>query len=267
VLSHRAIAASGCPGRYAGAAGRNLFSMATMTDAPEPAVATPPPRGGLRLAAMSVAALVCPVAGLAILGYVGGDLVEDITLPAWAAPIAVLVIAAVTGLALLPTHLTSLACGYLLGLAVGLPTAVLGVIGGALVGYAIASRLDADALRKLIQRRPLGRRLAAAMIDRGPARATTAVTLARLPPQVPFALGNVLAASLRIPLRPMLTGTAVGMTPRVALVVWLGAELAAWQPAVSPPLSLYLSAAAALIGFGGLTVWSAMVLRSRPQQP
>jgi uncharacterized membrane protein YdjX (TVP38/TMEM64 family) len=87
------------------------------------------------------------------------------------------------------------------------------------------------------------------------------VALARLPPQVPFALGNVLAASLRLPLRPMLIGTAIGMAPRVGLVVWLGAELSAWDPAAAPPMSLFLSLAAAVLGLGGLGVWAGVAMR------
>jgi len=228
--------------------------------------ATPPDRprrfAGLRLAALSIAAILGPVVGLIALGTLGGHHALDaITLPAWSAPLVALAVAGLTGLALMPTHLTSLACGFLLGLTLGLPAAVLGVVAAAWLGFTLARRLDAKALRRLAERRPIGRRLAAAMLDKGPARATVAVALARLPPHVPFALGNVLAASLRIPLRPHLIGTLIGMSPRVALVVWLGAELSGWRPGASPPMSLYLSAAAAIIGLGGLTIWSGVVLR------
>lgn len=196
-----------------------------------------------------------------VVGWVVGERMSMLALPAWSTPVAALGIAVACGLALLPTHLTSLASGYLLGLAVGLPTAITGVIAGAALGYALARRLDAAALRAWVERRRIGRTLAAAMLDRGPSRATTAVTLARLPPHVPFALGNVLAASLRIPLRPMLLGTLLGMFPRVTLVVWLGSELAEWDRDAAPPVSLYLSAAATVAGLGGLTLWTAAILR------
>ncbi|MEM9252394.1 MAG: VTT domain-containing protein [Planctomycetota bacterium] len=220
--------------------------------------------GGLRLAALSVAAIGLPVVGLAAAGWlIGDDLAARLALPTWSAPLMAVAIALVCGLALLPTHLASLACGYLLGLGVGLPTAVAGVLGGAALGYWLARRIDAAALRQLAERRPIGRRLTEAMLDRGPAHATAAVALVRLPPHVPFALGNVLAASLRIRLRPMLIGTAIGMTPRVALVVWLGSELAAWDRTASPPMSLYLSIAATVVGLGGLTVWTAAALRAK----
>ncbi|MEM1209835.1 MAG: VTT domain-containing protein [Planctomycetota bacterium] len=226
--------------------------------------ATAPRASWIKLALLAIVAVGLPAVGLAVVGIVGGDaLAEALTLPAWSAPLVATAIGLVCGLALLPTHLTSLASGYLLGLAVGLPTAIVGVIAGAGLGYFLASRLDVAALRSMIQRYRVGRSLTDAMLERGPARATTAVLLARLPPQVPFALGNVLAASLRIPLRPMLLGTALGMAPRVGLVVWLGSELADWDATAAPPMSLYLSLAAALVGLLGLTAWSAAILRHR----
>jgi uncharacterized membrane protein YdjX (TVP38/TMEM64 family) len=226
------------------------------------AVVDRPAGGGWRLVVLSMAAVAGPVVGLAGVAWLGGHRwAEAVSLSAgWAVPIAVMV-AGVTGLALLPTHVSSLACGYVLGVTAGLPAAWAGVVGGAAVGWAIASRLEPEALRRAIERRRLGRRLAAAMLEAGPGRATLAVALARLPPQVPFALGNVLAASLRLPLRPMLIGTAIGMAPRVGLVVWLGAELSAWDPAAAPPMSLFLSLAAAVLGLGGLGVWAGVAMR------
>ncbi len=51
------------------------------------------------------------------------------------------------------------------------------------------------------------------------------VALLRLPPNSPFALTNLVMASVRVPRLPFLLGTIVGMLPRSALAVVIGAGL------------------------------------------
>ena len=53
------------------------------------------------------------------------------------------------------------------------------------------------------------------------------VALLRLPPNSPFALTNLVMAAARVPLVTYLTGTALGMLPRTALVVAMAAAAAA----------------------------------------
>ncbi|MEM6332524.1 MAG: VTT domain-containing protein [Planctomycetota bacterium] len=223
--------------------------------------------GVVRLAGVSVVAVALPGAGVAALGYFGGAWAEALALPMWAAPLVALGIGVVCGLAVLPTHAASLASGYLLGLWVGLPTAVVGVVLAAALGEALARRLDSAVLKEMVGRRAMGRALMGAMLGRGAGRAAGAVALARLPPYVPFALGNVVAASLRVPRGAMLAGTAAGMLPRVGLVVWLGSELAAWDAGEAVPASLWWSIGAAVVGLGGLTVWAGAVLRGVGGEP
>jgi uncharacterized membrane protein YdjX (TVP38/TMEM64 family) len=99
------------------------------------------------------------------------------------------------------------------------------------------------------------------MIDAPFGRAILAVALARLPPQMPFALTNFLAASSGVRLVPLMLGTAIGMAPRIGLVVWLGAELTGWKLGEPIPASLVWAFAGAVIGFGGLGIWSWRLLR------
>lgn len=216
-----------------------------------------------RLALIAMSSVGLPLVGLLVAGaWLGEAWSEPIAAPVWAAPLMMLVIVVGAGLALTPTHLTSLASGYLLGMGVGLTTAMVGVLGATWLGFALARRLDGARLRAAAERKPVGRMLTEAMLSGDRRRAILALTLARLPPQVPFALGNVLAASLGVPAGALLIGTAAGMLPRVALVVWVGSALSAWTPGAAPPGALWLALGGGLVGLGGLAVWSGLCLRS-----
>jgi uncharacterized membrane protein YdjX (TVP38/TMEM64 family) len=48
------------------------------------------------------------------------------------------------------------------------------------------------------------------------------VSLVRVPPNSPFALTNLVLASVRVPLASFAIGTGLGMLPRTAAVVYVG---------------------------------------------
>jgi uncharacterized membrane protein YdjX (TVP38/TMEM64 family) len=127
------------------------------------------------------------------------------------------------GLALLPTYAQAIVCGWIFGLAAGLPAAVLGFMGAAAIGYTIVRRCSADRAVDLIEENPKARAVYRALAHRGFWRSTLVVALIRLPPNSPFGLTNVLLGSLRVPVGCFLLGTLVGMTPRVAAAVVIGA--------------------------------------------
>lgn len=179
----------------------------------------------------------------------------------WLMPVYTVAGGILVGLALMPSHLTSLFAGLLFGLVGGLPVAVGIVLIGTVIGYAIGRRLTGGDLRALVDRFRWGRRLAAEMIDAPTGKAILVVALARLPPQMPFAMGNVLAASSGIRLVPLVVGTALGMAPRIGLVVWIGAELSTWKWGMPIPARLTWAVASAVFGFGGLGIWSWRLLR------
>lgn len=207
-------------------------------------------------------AVVLPGLGVLGLGGVLGEAAEGLREQAgWTLPVFVVAAALLTGLAVLPTHAVSLAAGFVYGLGGGLLGAMGGVLGGSVVGYAVAGRLSSDRLRGWVDARPRGRALASALIDARGWRAVMAVALLRLPPQVPFAMANVLGAMLAVRVWPFVLGTGLGMLPRVALVVWVGDELGSWDMGAAPPASLWLAVSAAAVGLVGLGVWSWRVLR------
>lgn len=129
------------------------------------------------------------------------------------------------GLALLPTHVLSLLSGWALGLPAGLAVALVGATLGSPIGYAVGRRLAGPGAMALIARYPRGAAVCEAITRASPARAGLLVGLLRLSPVVPYGSTNVLAAVFTVPLRPFVIGTLLGLAPRVAVVVALGAGL------------------------------------------
>ncbi len=160
-----------------------------------------------------------PVAGAWLRGH------EELGIVIYIGAFAIL-----AGLALLPTYAQSALGGFAFGMMFGVPAALGGFVGGALIGYLIARRLSGDRVDKALADKPKMRAVRDALVGRAQAdeghaflKTFGTVALLRLPPNSPFALTNLLLASSRVPLLPYLLGTAVGMLPRTALAVVIGA--------------------------------------------
>jgi uncharacterized membrane protein YdjX (TVP38/TMEM64 family) len=64
-------------------------------------------------------------------------------------------------------------------------------------------------------------------VDAKPWRTMGIVALLRFPPTSPFAFTNLVLAASGVRFLHMLVGSIVGMLPRTALAVWIGAQGAA----------------------------------------
>lgn len=137
------------------------------------------------------------------------------------------------GLAILPTHVLSLLCGWAFGVPVGLAVALLTATLASPIGYAVLGRLAGAGLGSendsggggLADRYPRAAAVCEAVARASAMRAAVLVGLLRLSPVVPYGSTNVLAAVFGVPLRPFVAGTLVGLAPRVLAVVWIGAGL------------------------------------------
>lgn len=129
------------------------------------------------------------------------------------------------GFALLPTHVLSLICGWALGLPVGFAVAVLTATAAAPIGYRVGQVLAGPGILEILRRYPRGAAVCEAITRASAWRAGVLVGLLRLSPIVPYGSTNILAAIFRVPLPPFLIGTLIGLSPRVMLVVGLGAGL------------------------------------------
>lgn len=141
--------------------------------------------------------------------------------------------ATLAGLALLPTYAQAALGGFAFGVMFGVPAALLGFAGAALIGYELARRFSGDRAERVIAQNPkwkavrdglLGQsREGGPQANRGWVRTAGIVALLRLPPNSPFALTNLVMASVKVPRLPFAVGTVLGMAPRTTLAVVIGA--------------------------------------------
>lgn len=129
------------------------------------------------------------------------------------------------GLALLPTHVLSLLCGWAFGLPMGLAIALAGATLGSPLGYGIGKALAGPGAMQVIARNPRGAAVCEAITQSSKPRALILIGLLRLSPVVPYGSTNVLAAVFAMPMVPFMLGTFFGLAPRAAAVVLLGAGL------------------------------------------
>ena len=149
------------------------------------------------------------------------------------------------GLAVLPTYAQSAFAGWTFGFRVGLPAAVIGVLGASLLGYAVARRASGERVVQLISEQPKWRAVYESLLCSGFWRTLLIVTLIRLPPSSPFALTNLVLASTRVGLLPYVLATVIGLAPRTGFVVFVVAGLPS-VTAANPHDKLYYIAAAVL---------------------
>ena len=129
------------------------------------------------------------------------------------------------GIGVLPTYSQAILGGWAFGFWIGLPAALIGFVGGSLIGYFIARRVGAARVEAELHRHPKWEAVRDALVRSGTVRTLGIVTLVRIPPNSPFSLTNMLLSTSGVPLWIYVTGTAVGMLPRTAVVVWLASQI------------------------------------------
>ena len=171
--------------------------------------------------------VLCPAAlGFVLIANLAAatDLLESI---GPAAPVLFAAFFAVTsGLGLLPTYAQAVVAGWVFGGWIGLIATLGGFVGGAVIGWAVARLVSADRVERAIDRHPKARIITRALVGRGFWPTLGMVTLIRIPPNSPFALTNLAVAACGVPLPIQTIGTAIGMTPRSAVIVLMSAAAA-----------------------------------------
>ncbi len=166
--------------------------------------------------------------------------------------------AVLCGLALMNTQVLALFAGYVLGLTTGLAAVYVGILGAALISFAIARRITGPAFLAALESSPRAATIHAALL-RDPRGAFTTIALLRLSPVVPFALVGVVLAAARVRASAFFFGTALGVVPRTALVAYAGSELAAFDPEAGPASAVKIALAIAATGV--LFLWIGFAAR------
>jgi uncharacterized membrane protein YdjX (TVP38/TMEM64 family) len=175
---------------------------------------------------LAVIATVLTLIGLVILGTsmsASGDWLR--AQGPWAITIYILGFAVLAGFALLPTHIQAVLGGWVFGLMIGTPAALAGILGASLIGYLVAGRISGDRAMVLIRERPKWQAVYDALIGGGFWKTLLIVTLVRVPPNSPFALTNLVMAATRVRWSAYAIGTVLGIAPRTAAAVFIGAQL------------------------------------------
>ncbi len=131
--------------------------------------------------------------------------------------------AVLSSAAVLPTYAQAVLGGWVYKFAVGFPAALIGVFGGALIGYVIGRRATGDRLVRLIAEQPKWQAVHDALLGSGFLRTLLIVTLVRL--NSPFALTNFVLAATRTNIVAYTLGTLIGLSPRTAAAVFIAARL------------------------------------------
>jgi uncharacterized membrane protein YdjX (TVP38/TMEM64 family) len=135
----------------------------------------------------------------------------------------VIAFAVLSGLAVLPTYAQAVLGGWVYRFGLGFPAALAGVLGGALIGYALGQRATGDRLVRLIEEQPKWRAVHQALLGSGFWRTLLIITLVRL--NSPFALTNFVLAATRTHLGAYVLGTVLGLGPRTAAAVFIATGL------------------------------------------
>lgn len=126
--------------------------------------------------------------------------------------------ALLTGFSLLSNNAPTTLGGWAFGFAVGLPTAMLGMILGAWIGYGVARAASGGRVVGLIDEQPKWRAVCRELIGSGLARTILLIALLRL--CSPFAVANFVLAAVRVPIWTYTLGTIAGLLPRAVIIVY-----------------------------------------------
>ncbi len=143
--------------------------------------------------------------------------------------------AILSGLALIPTYASSIIGGWAFGLARGISGALAGFVGGSIIAYFIARRTAAARVEGVLRDHPKWTVVRDALVGGGALKTLGIVILLRVPPTSPFAITNLVLASVRVPLWIYVLGTLVGMAPRTAFMVYLASSVRDLREAAEHP--------------------------------
>jgi uncharacterized membrane protein YdjX (TVP38/TMEM64 family) len=162
----------------------------------------------------------------------------------------------------MPTYAQSALGGFAFGLKLGIPAALIGFAGGALIGYEIAKRASGDRVVRVLKDHPKWMAVRDALVKDHEKRSfwktVGMVALLRCPPNSPFALTNLVMASVQVPRIPFLLGTVLGMAPRTGVAVVIGSSVSTFtNDALREAAPKWLLPVSLVVSFAilGMAMW------------
>ena len=207
-------------------------------------------------APLAIAVTVLPPIGTIVLTILATSTAMPIWMkhhPAVAAPLYVVAFW-ILGICCLPTYAYSILGGWAFGFWVALVTTTLAYGGACAAGFAIARRVGVDRVGPLIDERPRLVAVRRVLLDSSYWRSVLVIALLRIVPVSPFAITNVVLGSVGVGWSPFLLGSAVGVIPRTAVVVWFASQLA--ELPLKNSWGLYVFAGTSVLVVGALVIAS-----------
>ena len=130
------------------------------------------------------------------------------------------------GAALLPTYASAILGGWAFGFQSGSVAALIGFTGAAAIGYAVGRAGSKDRVQAIISEKPKWKAIRNAMIGGSFLKSLAIISLVRLPINSPFAITNLVLASVKANPVAYILGTAIGMAPRTLITVYIAADFA-----------------------------------------
>lgn len=228
-----------------------------MTQSPPPSTASPGrfARWRQRLVALGPAgpllvfSMVVPMLGTSLVATTTGTWRPWFEGEPWSAAWFVPLGAFLAAAALLPTHVTSLAAGFLFGGWLGSLCAWLVIALGAIVGHRLLQPLVGERALRALADSPRALVVHQALLGRSAWRSIWIIALLRLSPAMPFATTNLLLAAFGVRGPVFVTATALGITPRAIAVALVGAGLQDldWKQGSTPWTTIVAVAATVLM--------------------
>lgn len=129
------------------------------------------------------------------------------------------------GLALLPTNVVGILCGWAFGFPIGLLVLISGTVTASIISFALSGRVSGDQLPNLLMQRPRLQAIYTALLRENFRKTTLIIFLLRVSVIMPFALNNLLLGASRVDLKAYIVGTLLGHLPRAAAVAFIGSGL------------------------------------------
>lgn len=133
--------------------------------------------------------------------------------------------ALLAGLSLIPTHAASLVGGMIFGAVMGPVFALISIILASVISYIVTRKILGDSVMEFISLNDKAHKVYKELLSFSGFRTVFIISLIRLSPIMPFAATNVLLSATKVNWWQFITGSAIGLAPRVIIVAVAGSAL------------------------------------------
>lgn len=129
------------------------------------------------------------------------------------------------GFPVLPTFSMTALGGWAYGFWTGTALALGGYLGAVIVSYLWLARIARNRVVHILHEHPRWQAIRDGLVGGSRAKTVLIVALLRIPPNMPFAVVNIILVSAKVRLRDYCLGSMLGVVPRTVALVYVAASL------------------------------------------